>query len=270
MAEKGRPMDAKRLAGRVAVVTGAAQGIGEGIARRLAAEGASVVIADIDEKLARTTAASIAAEHGDRSAAAERVDVSDEESVKAMAAAVAARWQRCDILVNNAAVLDATPYDALTMARLRKVMDINLHGAMICTLQLVPLMRPNRWGRIVNIASIMGLRGSRDSIAYSTAKGGMVNLTRSLACDLAKDGILVNAVAPGFINTRMALLPDGSGHEHETEWFKDIYLKHGRIPLGRAGLPDDIAGAVYFLCSEDCKYVTGQILSVDGGVSATF
>jgi NAD(P)-dependent dehydrogenase (short-subunit alcohol dehydrogenase family) len=131
-------------------------------------------------------------------------------------------------------------------------------------------MRINRWGRIVNIASIMGVRGSRDSIPYSTAKGGMVNFTRSLACDLAKDGILVNAVAPGFIDTRMAVLPDGSGHEHETDWFKDIYLKYGRIPLGRPGLPDDIAGAAYFLCSEDCKYVTGQILLVDGGVSATF
>jgi NAD(P)-dependent dehydrogenase (short-subunit alcohol dehydrogenase family) len=263
-------MEARRLAGRVAVVTGAAQGIGEGIARRLAAEGASVVIADIDEALARRTAESITGEHGGDAAVVQRVDVSDEDSVKALAAAVGARFRRCDILVNNAAILDATPYDGLTMDRLRKVLDINLHGAMICTMQLVPLMRANRWGRIVNIASIMGLRGSRDSIAYSTAKGGMVNLTRSLACDLARDGILVNAVAPGFIDTRMALLPDGSGHEHETDWFKDIYIKYGRIPLGRAGLPDDIAGAAYFLCSDDCKYVTGQILLVDGGLSATF
>jgi NAD(P)-dependent dehydrogenase (short-subunit alcohol dehydrogenase family) len=97
-----------------------------------------------------------------------------------------------------------------------------------------------------------------------------VNFTRALACDLGSHGILVNAVAPGFIDTRMALLPDGSGHEHETDWFRDIYLKYGRILLGRAGTPDDVAGPALFLCSDDCAYVTGQILLVDGGVSATF
>jgi NAD(P)-dependent dehydrogenase (short-subunit alcohol dehydrogenase family) len=262
-------MSAKRLAGRVAVVTGAAQGIGEGIARRLAAEGAAVVIADIDAALARRTAAALAAEHG-ADVVGLGVDIASEDSVTALAADIAARWQRCDILVNNAGILDVTAYDDLTLQRLRRVIDVNMYGAVNCTLALVPLMRINRWGRIVNIASIMGVRGSRDSIPYSTAKGGMVNFTRSLACDLARDGILVNAVAPGFIDTRMAVLPDGSGHEHETDWFKDIYLKYGRIPLGRPGLPDDIAGATYFLCSEDCKYVTGQILLVDGGVSATF
>ena len=263
-------MEANRLAGRVAVVTGAAQGIGEGIARRLAAEGARIVVADIDEARATATAASIAAMQGGDAAAALPLDVAREDSARALAAAVERGWGRCDILVNNAAINDATAYDDLTMERLRHVVDIDMLGAVNCTLALVPLMRRHRWGRIVNIASIMGMRGSRDSIPYSTAKGGVVNFTRSLACDLAKDGIIVNAIAPGFINTRMALLPDGSGHEHETDWFKDIYLKYGRIPLGRAGLPDDIAGAAYFLCSEDCKYVTGQILLVDGGVSATF
>ena len=116
----------------------------------------------------------------------------------------------------------------------------------------------------------MGARGSRDALAYSTAKGGIINMTRALACDLGTDGIVVNAIAPGFIDTRMALLPDGSGHEHETEWFQDIYIKHRRIPLGRAGQPDDVAAAAMFFCGDDCRYVTGQILMVDGGVSATF
>jgi NAD(P)-dependent dehydrogenase (short-subunit alcohol dehydrogenase family) len=116
----------------------------------------------------------------------------------------------------------------------------------------------------------MGLRGARDSIPYSTAKGAIVNFTRALACDVAPDGIIVNALAPGFIDTRMALLPDGSGHEHDTDWFKDIYLKYGRIPLGRAGKPEDIAGPAFFLVSDDARYVTGQIILVDGGVSATF
>jgi NAD(P)-dependent dehydrogenase (short-subunit alcohol dehydrogenase family) len=116
----------------------------------------------------------------------------------------------------------------------------------------------------------MGVRGSRDSLAYSTAKGGVVNMTRCLACDLAPDRITVNAICPGFINTRMAMLPDGSGHEHETDWFKDIYIKYRRIPLARAGLAEDIAGPAFFLCSDDSAYVTGQLLLVDGGVSATF
>lgn len=131
-------------------------------------------------------------------------------------------------------------------------------------------MRRGEWGRIVNVGSIMGERGSRGSIPYSVAKAGIANLTRCLACDLAPDDIVVNAVAPCFIDTRMALLPDGSGHEHELEWFKEIYLKHGRIPLRRAGMPEDVAGATFFLCSEDSRYVTGQILMVDGGISATF
>ena len=261
-------MNGGRLNGKTALVTGAAQGIGEGIARRLAAEGCVVVIADIDLDRASKTAADIRSAGG--TAEAVHVDIGSDQSVAAMARAMETRFQGCDILVNNAAILDMTPFESLTTAHLEKVLNINLMGAARCAIAIAPLMRRKKWGRILNIASIMGVRGSRDSLPYSTAKGGVVNMTRGLACDLAKDGIVVNAIAPGFIDTRMALLPDGSGHEHDTDWFKDIYLKYGRIPLGRAGLPDDIAGPAYFFCSEDCRYVTGQILLVDGGVSATF
>lgn len=259
-------MTDKTLAGRVALVTGAARGIGKAIAARLAAEGASVVIADIRQDLAEASAAELT---GDVSALA--VDIGSDSSVAAMRGAIEAWHGRCDIVVNNASILDATGFDALTMDHYLKVMNINQHGTIRVTRAMLDLLRKGEAPkRVLNIASIMGMRGSVDAIPYSTAKGAIVNFTRALACDLAPEGIVVNAIAPGFIDTDMAKLPDGSGHEHETDWFQDIYLKYGRIPLRRAGLPEDIAGPAYFFCSDDCRYVTGQIMLVDGGVSATF
>ena len=115
----------------------------------------------------------------------------------------------------------------------------------------------------------MGQFGSVESIPYSTAKGGVINMVRCLACELAGKRIVVNGLAPGFIDTRMARLADGT-HEHETEYFREVYLRHGKIPMRRAGLPEDLAGPAAFLLSPDAAYVTGQILTVDGGVSATF
>ena len=207
----------KRLNQRVVLVTGGARGIGAAIAARLAAEGAQVVIADIDESEAVTMANTLA------NATARHVDIADPSSVASLAASIDGEFGRLDILVNNAAILDATPLADLTMEHYRRVLDVNLNGALGVTFAMLPLIRrggPAR--RILNIASIMGVRGSRDSLAYSTAKGGVVNMTRCLACDLAPDAINVNAICPGFIDTRMALLPDGSGHEHDTDWFKDI------------------------------------------------
>jgi NAD(P)-dependent dehydrogenase (short-subunit alcohol dehydrogenase family) len=259
-------MTERRLAGRVAIVTGGARGIGQAIARRFVAEGASVVVADIDGDVAAQTAREL----GPAGAAiGHALDITVAEQAAATVALAEERCGRLDILVNNAAILDASPFDQLTPARFAEVLRVNLEGALLCTMAAVPALARAGGGRILNIASIMGLAGSRDSIPYSTAKGGLVNLTRCLACDLAERNITVNAIAPGFIDTRMAVLADG-GHEHETEWFKDIYLKYGRILLGRAGKPDDIAGPAFFLCSDDSRYVTGQVLLVDGGVSATF
>jgi NAD(P)-dependent dehydrogenase (short-subunit alcohol dehydrogenase family) len=258
----------QRLKGRVAVVTGGAQGIGFGIASRLAAEGAVLVIADINEAKAREAAQRIAA--GGGTASAQRVDIGDDASVSALALRVDAQHGRCEILVNNAAISDGTGIEAMTMARYHEVIRVNQDGAVRMCLAFVPLLKKAREGRrILNIASIMGVRGWPDAIPYSTAKGAIVNFTRALAVDLAPHGIMVNALAPGFVNTPMSIQPDGS-HEYDSDWFRDIYVKYGRIPLRRYAEPEDMAGPAFFLCSDDARYVTGQILMVDGGASATF
>lgn len=257
-----------RLDGRVAVVTGAARGIGEAIATRLAAEGAAVLLADIDGDVA-IEAASRLSRSGSR-AEGVQTDITSQESIANLRRRVEADHGRLDILVNNAGILDGTPLDRLTRQRYDLVQQVNQNGALWTTLGLLDLLKASGQGRVVNIASILGVRASRDSIAYATAKGGVVNMTRALAVDLAQHGILVNCICPGFVDTRMALLPDGGGHEHETDWFRDIYIKYGRIPLKRAAQPDDIAAATLLFCGDDCRYVTGQYLLVDGGVSATF
>jgi NAD(P)-dependent dehydrogenase (short-subunit alcohol dehydrogenase family) len=253
----------QRLKGRTALVTGSGRGIGEAIAGRLCREGAHVWVADIDEPEAQAVAARL----GDASAA--RVDITDDKSVAALAEAIRRRHGKLDMLVNNAAILDMTAYNDMTIERFMQVHDVNLNGMMRVTLAMVPLLRKSMAGpAIVNIASVNGLRGSRDSLAYSTAKGGVINLTRCLASELSPDGIRVNAICPGFIKTRMSVTLDGSD-EHEADWFKYIYVKHRKVPLAKAGKPEDIAGPAFFLLSEDAGYVTGTILPVDGGMMST-
>jgi NAD(P)-dependent dehydrogenase (short-subunit alcohol dehydrogenase family) len=148
-------------------------------------------------------------------------------------------------------------------------MNINLDSVLYGAQAAMPHLRRSPCASIVNVASIQGLRGQPNSMTYATAKGAVVNLTRCMAVDFGPLGVRVNAIAPGYIDTRMALM-HGNVHEHQTEWFQDVFIKHGRLPLRRPGKAEDVAGPILFLASDDSRYVTGQVLVVDGGLTCTY
>ena len=258
----------RRLQDRVAIVTGGARGIGEAIATRLASEGARVLIADIDGDVAAETARRIVQETGS-DVTAQQTDVTNPAHSAAAIGAATARWGRLDILVNNAAILDVSAFNNLTYDRFSKVLRTNLDSVLICTVAAARFLAKSPCAPHPQHRLHHGHARQPQLAALQHGQGRRGQHDARLACDLADKGINVNAIAPGFIDTRMARMPDGS-HEHETDWFKDIYLKYGRLPAGRAGKPDDIAGPAFFFCSDDSRYVTGQIMLVDGGVSATF
>lgn len=262
MAKRGR------LEQRRAVVTGGARGIGLAVVRRLLQEGARVAIVDVDHSALADAVKSLEDISCEPPFAC-CCDVSVISNVQELTDRVHRHFAGTDILINNAAILDWTAIVDLTPARLQEVWQVNFWGAVACIQAFLPALSRSRSARIVNVSSINGMRGTSNSIAYNASKAALINLTKSLAVDLAPRGIIVNAVAPGFVNTRMSKLPDGSS-EYDTQWFKDVYITHRRIPLTRPGLPEDIAGPVAFLCSDDARYITGQVLVVDGGVTSTF
>jgi 3-oxoacyl-[acyl-carrier protein] reductase len=240
---------------QVAVVTGASRGIGHAIALRLANEGARVAVISRSMSTASTTADEINAQRPD-AAKAYAVDVADHAAVTALTGQIVTEFGRVDILVNNAGLTRDGLSMRMPIEDWDVVVDTNLRGAFSFIQGFERIMVKQRSGRIINIGSVSGLSGNAGQANYAASKAGLLGLSKSIARELATRGITVNVVAPGFITTDMTnVLPDT---------VKDAVIK--QIPMGRFGQPDDIAGAVAFLAGADAKFITGQVLTVDGGM----
>jgi 3-oxoacyl-[acyl-carrier protein] reductase len=240
-----------RFGGQAAIVTGAARGIGEAIARRLASEGASIMIADIDQGAAEETAAAI----GDM-AVAQRLDVTEPVSWDAAVRSALDHWGRIDALVNNAGIAGrSAPIWELGVDEWQQVVDIDLTGVFLGCKAVIPVMVDAGVGRIVNIASIAGKEGNPNAVPYSAAKAGVIGLTKAVAKEVATRGVLVNVVAPAVIETPiLAQVSD----EH-------IAYMTSRIPMGRVGFGEEVAALVAFLCSSDLTFSTGAVYDISGG-----
>jgi len=242
------------LAGRVALVTGAAQGIGKAISLLLAKQGADIVVSDVNLEKATETAKEI--ETMGRKAMAVRVDVSKLEDVDQMVDAILKQLGKIDILVNNAGITRDKLILRMSEEDWDAVLNVNLKGTFNCTRAVVRHMAKQRYGKIVSIASVTGEMGNAGQVNYAASKAGVIGLTKTIAREFAQRGINVNAVAPGYIQTPMTdVLP-----EKVKEELKRL------IPMDRLGQPGDVAEAVLFLVSERSSYITGQVLNVNGGI----
>ena len=244
-----------RFENQVAVVTGAGRGIGHAIAVRFAKEGARVASVSRTEANAKKTADEINSARPDASKAY-AVDVADQDAVQKAAAQILEDFGRVDILVNNAGVTRDGLSMRMSLDDWDTVLNTNLKGAFTFTQALMRPMIKQRSGRIINISSIAGLTGNAGQANYSASKAGLIGLTKTLARELASRGITVNAIAPGLIETDMTSVL--------SEEIRKAILQ--KVPLGKLGEPDDIAGAVAYLASPEAKYITGQVLTVDGGM----
>jgi 3-oxoacyl-[acyl-carrier protein] reductase len=243
-----------KLEGRVALVTGASQGIGHACALALAREGASVAVAARNQQKLEELVSEITTAGG--KAAAFVIDVAAEEQVKSGIKSALAQFGKIDILVNNAGITRDQLVMRLKRADWDAVLNTNLTSAYLCIQQVIGSMLKQRWGRIINITSVFGQMGQAGQANYAASKAGLIGLTMAMAREVASRNITCNAVAPGFIETNMTAAL--------SEEFKQNAVK--AIPLGRVGTPDDIANAVCFLASEEASYITGHVLNVNGGM----
>jgi NAD(P)-dependent dehydrogenase (short-subunit alcohol dehydrogenase family) len=246
-----------RLKGEVALITGAARGIGKGIATRFAAEGAQVVLSDIDGDEAARAAADIAEAGGN--ARAVRLDVTSPDDIAAVIDGVNRDMGRLNILVNNAGVTDRVPFLSMTLEFWERVLRINLTGAMLCSQVAARAMIRAGGGRIINVASISGQRGGSERAAYGASKAGLINLTAVMALELAPHNITVNAIAPGPTDVGRAVLGNPA----------QARASLSRMAIKRSALPAEIAVAAVFLAERENTMVTGHVLNVDGGFNAT-
>jgi len=242
------------LSGRVAMVTGASQGIGHACALKLADAGAAVAVAARNQQKLDELVAQIAAAGG--KAAAFTLDVADEQQIKSVFKGALTHFGKIDILVNNAGITRDQLVMRMKRADWDSVLNTNLTSAYLCIQQVIGSMLKQRWGRIINVTSVFGQTGQAGQANYAASKAGLIGLTMAIAREVGSRNITCNAVAPGFIETAMtAGLPEES---------RQTGLK--MIPLGRIGRPDDVAGAVRFLASDEASYITGHVLNINGGM----
>jgi NAD(P)-dependent dehydrogenase (short-subunit alcohol dehydrogenase family) len=255
------------LTGKVAIVTGSGRGIGRAAAELLAAQGAAVVVNGRTASEVEGVSEGIRSRGGAATAAVG--DVGQPQTASALVEAAVREHGGVDILVNNAAVSKSFDFVNDSFDEWTRLFEINLMGAVRCARAAAAWMVANgRAGRIVNVSSVHGFVAESRSSHYDVAKGGMDQLTRTLAIELAPHGILVNGVAPGFVNTAMSIA--NGVNELETDTFRDIYVKRRRIPLARAAEPDEIARVIAFLAGPENTYMTGSVVVVDGGLTITF
>lgn len=245
-----------RLKGKTAIVTGGASGIGEATVREMVKEGSHVLIADLNDSAGQKLAEEL--NSSETKVIYQRVNVTNEEDIANMVEKAVAEFGKLDIIFNNAGIGSTAPSIELSYEDWKKTISVNLDGVFLCAKHAIKAMIKNGGGSVINCASILGHVGQAATASYSAAKGGVVNLTRTLAIEYAKENIRVNAVCPGYIETPLLNQLDEATKKHLTSLH----------PIGRLGKPEEVAKAVIFLASDDASFITGANLLVDGGYTA--